>query len=228
MPASSPIRPSRSPRCSRRRRDRRRCCRIAHMTRREVQWQRETKERVGIVGVGRMGLAMLKHLVKHGYPVTACDLDDEAAGQGARGRRHDGQDSPAELARAADFVILGVGYDDEVNAVVLRRRRTARRSRAGLDHRGVVDRLARYRQAIEQRAQAQGHRRARRTDLPRTLRGRRGHAAGAGRRQARRGRARARGLRLLLLGLRPSRRCRPRPGRQDHEQPAALDQCRRA
>ena len=30
----------------------------------------ETKERVGIVGVGRMGLAMLKHLVKHGYPVT--------------------------------------------------------------------------------------------------------------------------------------------------------------
>jgi len=36
----------------------------------------ETKDRVGIVGVGRMGLAMLKHLVKHGYPVTACDLDD--------------------------------------------------------------------------------------------------------------------------------------------------------
>ena len=37
----------------------------------------ETKDRVGIVGVGRMGLAMLKHLVKHGYPVTACDLDDK-------------------------------------------------------------------------------------------------------------------------------------------------------
>jgi 3-hydroxyisobutyrate dehydrogenase-like beta-hydroxyacid dehydrogenase len=34
-----------------------------------------TKERVGIVGVGRMGLAMLKHLVRHGYQVTACDLD---------------------------------------------------------------------------------------------------------------------------------------------------------
>ena len=33
------------------------------------------KERVGIVGVGRMGLAMLKHLVKKGYAVTACDLD---------------------------------------------------------------------------------------------------------------------------------------------------------
>jgi 3-hydroxyisobutyrate dehydrogenase-like beta-hydroxyacid dehydrogenase len=36
-----------------------------------------TKERVGIVGVGRMGLAMLKHLVKRGYPVTACDIDNK-------------------------------------------------------------------------------------------------------------------------------------------------------
>ena len=32
------------------------------------------KARVGIVGAGRMGLAMLKHLVKHGYSVTACDI----------------------------------------------------------------------------------------------------------------------------------------------------------
>ena len=35
------------------------------------------KERIGVVGVGRMGLAMLKHLVKHGYAVTACDLDEK-------------------------------------------------------------------------------------------------------------------------------------------------------
>src|ERR1041384_7784092 len=33
------------------------------------------KSRVGIVGAGRMGLAMLKHLVKHGHPVIVCDLD---------------------------------------------------------------------------------------------------------------------------------------------------------
>ena len=75
------------------------------------------KERVGIVGVGRMGLAMLKHLVKKGYAVTACDLDAKQltlareAGAGVA-------DSPAALARSADFVILGVGYTDEVNAVV--------------------------------------------------------------------------------------------------------------
>jgi 3-hydroxyisobutyrate dehydrogenase len=75
-------------------------------------------ERVGIVGVGRMGLAMLKHLVKHGYRVTACDIDEKqmasARAVGAAAAR-----TPAELARAADIVIIGVGYDDEVNAVAL-------------------------------------------------------------------------------------------------------------
>jgi 3-hydroxyisobutyrate dehydrogenase len=77
-----------------------------------------TKERVGIVGVGRMGLAMLKHLVKHGYQVTAYDVDtkqlDKARDAGAATVK-----SPAEVARAASFVIIGVGYDDEVNEVVL-------------------------------------------------------------------------------------------------------------
>src|ERR1700739_4953073 len=75
------------------------------------------KERIGIVGVGRMGLAMLKHLVRHGYQVTACDLD---AGQIAKAREAGaaGAPTPAALAKAADFVILGVGYTDEVNAVV--------------------------------------------------------------------------------------------------------------
>jgi len=38
----------------------------------------EKNERVGIVGVGRMGLAMLRHLVKKGYTVTACDVSAEA------------------------------------------------------------------------------------------------------------------------------------------------------
>jgi 3-hydroxyisobutyrate dehydrogenase-like beta-hydroxyacid dehydrogenase len=76
-----------------------------------------TKERIGIVGVGRMGLAMLKHLVKHGYAVTACDIDetqrDKAREAGAAIAA-----TPAALGKATDFVILGVGYTDEVNAVV--------------------------------------------------------------------------------------------------------------
>jgi 3-hydroxyisobutyrate dehydrogenase len=75
------------------------------------------KERVGIVGVGRMGLAMLKHLVKHGYTVTACDLDGAQLAK-AREAGAASAGSPAELAKSSDFVILGVGYTDEVNAVV--------------------------------------------------------------------------------------------------------------
>ena len=35
----------------------------------------KTNEQIGVVGVGRMGLAIVKHLIKHGYPVTAYDID---------------------------------------------------------------------------------------------------------------------------------------------------------
>ena len=78
----------------------------------------DAKERVGIIGVGRMGLAMAKHLIKHGYPLMVCDINQESLNKaqqmGAAVAR-----TPAELGRAATFVILGVGYDEEVNAVVL-------------------------------------------------------------------------------------------------------------
>jgi len=77
----------------------------------------EKKERVGIVGVGRMGLAMLKHLVKHGHQVTACDLDakqlDKAREAGAAT-----VETPDEIPREVRFVIVGVGYDAEVNEVI--------------------------------------------------------------------------------------------------------------
>jgi 3-hydroxyisobutyrate dehydrogenase-like beta-hydroxyacid dehydrogenase len=78
----------------------------------------ERKARIGIVGVGRMGLAMLKHLVKHGYQVTACDIDEKQLAK-ARDAGAATAKTPAEVARAADFVVVAVGYDDEVNQVVL-------------------------------------------------------------------------------------------------------------
>jgi 3-hydroxyisobutyrate dehydrogenase-like beta-hydroxyacid dehydrogenase len=78
----------------------------------------EKRENVGIVGVGRMGLAMLKHLVRHGYPVIAYDIDakqlDKAREAGATVAP-----SVAEVGAAAGFVILGVGYDEEVRDVML-------------------------------------------------------------------------------------------------------------
>jgi 3-hydroxyisobutyrate dehydrogenase-like beta-hydroxyacid dehydrogenase len=76
------------------------------------------KPRIGIVGVGRMGLAMLKHLVKHGHPVTACDISAKQC-EAAQAAGATIVMTPAEVGKASDFVIIGVGYDDEVEAVML-------------------------------------------------------------------------------------------------------------
>jgi 3-hydroxyisobutyrate dehydrogenase len=80
----------------------------------------QAKERVGIIGVGRMGLAMAKHLIKHGYPLIACDIDENNVAK-ARDAGAEIAKTPAALGKTATFVILGVGYDDEVNEVVLGR-----------------------------------------------------------------------------------------------------------
>jgi 3-hydroxyisobutyrate dehydrogenase-like beta-hydroxyacid dehydrogenase len=73
------------------------------------------RERVGIIGVGRMGLAMAKHVINHGYPLTACDTNADNV-EKARQLGAAIAATPAELGRTTRFVILGVGYDDEVNA----------------------------------------------------------------------------------------------------------------
>ncbi len=76
------------------------------------------KEKVGIVGVGRMGFAMLKHLVNKGFDVTAYDLSAEAMKASRDAGAHT-VSSAAEVGKASSFVIIGVGYDNEVNEVVL-------------------------------------------------------------------------------------------------------------
>ena len=75
------------------------------------------KARVGIVGAGRMGLSMLRHLVKKGYAVTVCDISDKQR-EAAKAAGAAIAPSPAAVGRTSDVVILGVGYDDEVNDVV--------------------------------------------------------------------------------------------------------------
>jgi 3-hydroxyisobutyrate dehydrogenase-like beta-hydroxyacid dehydrogenase len=76
------------------------------------------KEKVGIVGTGRMGLAITKHLIKHGYDVVAHDVDAKAL-DAARSAGATTAKSPAEVGKAARFVIVAVGYDDEAAAVML-------------------------------------------------------------------------------------------------------------
>jgi 3-hydroxyisobutyrate dehydrogenase-like beta-hydroxyacid dehydrogenase len=76
------------------------------------------KERVGIVGVGRMGQAMTKHLIKHGYAVLAQDIEPRAL-EAARAAGAETAATPADVGKACKFVIVAVGFDDEAAAVIL-------------------------------------------------------------------------------------------------------------
>ena len=76
------------------------------------------KENIGIVGIGRMGQAMAKHLIKHGYAVLAQDIEPKAV-EAARALGAETAKTPAEVGKACKFVIVAVGYDDEAEAVML-------------------------------------------------------------------------------------------------------------
>jgi 3-hydroxyisobutyrate dehydrogenase-like beta-hydroxyacid dehydrogenase len=65
-----------------------------------------------------MGLAMAKHLLKHGYGVAACDLDPTQC-DAARAAGAHVVDTAADVGRTSRFVIIAVGYDKEAQAVVL-------------------------------------------------------------------------------------------------------------
>ncbi len=77
-----------------------------------------SKEKVGIVGTGRMGLAIAKHLIKHGHAVVAQDID-AAALDAVRAAGAETVTTPAEVGKAAQFVIVAVGYDEEASSVML-------------------------------------------------------------------------------------------------------------
>jgi 3-hydroxyisobutyrate dehydrogenase-like beta-hydroxyacid dehydrogenase len=76
------------------------------------------KEKIGVVGTGRMGQAMVRHLIKNGYPVMAQDIEPAAA-NAARALGAEAAKTPAEVGKACKFVIIAVGYDDEATAVML-------------------------------------------------------------------------------------------------------------
>jgi 3-hydroxyisobutyrate dehydrogenase len=76
-----------------------------------------SKELIGIVGVGRMGLAIVKHLKSHDYPSIVCDLSEERCAEAAEaGAAVVG--TPAEIAKVSKFIIIAVGFDDEATAVI--------------------------------------------------------------------------------------------------------------
>jgi 3-hydroxyisobutyrate dehydrogenase-like beta-hydroxyacid dehydrogenase len=73
--------------------------------------------KIGIVGLGRMGLPMGQHLLAKRFAVSGCDPAPQA-----RDRAKDlgiaVLGSPHEVAQASDLVLVVVGFDDEVETVV--------------------------------------------------------------------------------------------------------------
>jgi 3-hydroxyisobutyrate dehydrogenase-like beta-hydroxyacid dehydrogenase len=75
------------------------------------------KPRLGYVGVGLMGLPMVKHLLPRGYAVKAYDIVpaqiEAARAAGARGAA-----SPADAATGVDFVLLNLPTNEAVERAV--------------------------------------------------------------------------------------------------------------
>lgn len=74
--------------------------------------------RVGMIGLGKMGFPMVRHLRKAGFEVAAFDISPDARKQ-AEGVGVKVLASPKAVAAEADFVIVVVGFDSEAEAVVL-------------------------------------------------------------------------------------------------------------
>ncbi len=73
--------------------------------------------RVGMIGLGKMGLPMARHLREHGFEVTAYDINPSAcASAGKLGIKVAA--TAKAVAADSDFVIVVVGFDGEVERVV--------------------------------------------------------------------------------------------------------------
>jgi 3-hydroxyisobutyrate dehydrogenase-like beta-hydroxyacid dehydrogenase len=74
-------------------------------------------ETVGVIGAGRMGQPIIGHLVRKGLAVVAHDVDglkrDRVEALGARWA-----DAPAALAGQCQVILLCVGYDRDVQALL--------------------------------------------------------------------------------------------------------------
>lgn len=74
-------------------------------------------ETVGLIGLGKMGNPMARHLIARGFKVVGCDPVAEA-GAKARALGVRIVRSPREAAQAAELVVIVVGFESEVDEVV--------------------------------------------------------------------------------------------------------------
>ena len=87
--------------------------------------------RVGIVGLGKMGHPMARHLRRAGFDVAAHDIDESARGAAERAGIAVVAD-PRAVAERSDFVIIVVGFDKEAETVLLGPDGIASAARPGL------------------------------------------------------------------------------------------------
>src|SRR5436190_12695713 len=74
-------------------------------------------KRVGVIGLGKMGMPMTRHLLAKGHEVTAFDLQSDAVERAVKLGARPGQ-GPRAVAAASELVIVVVGFDNEVMDVV--------------------------------------------------------------------------------------------------------------
>jgi 3-hydroxyisobutyrate dehydrogenase-like beta-hydroxyacid dehydrogenase len=74
--------------------------------------------RVGVIGLGKMGFPIARHLRNGGFDVVAYDISESACEQAERAAIAV-EISPRAVAAAADFVIVVVGFDSEAESVLL-------------------------------------------------------------------------------------------------------------
>jgi 3-hydroxyisobutyrate dehydrogenase-like beta-hydroxyacid dehydrogenase len=77
----------------------------------------ERIDRVGVIGLGKMGLPMARHIAAAGWRVAGCD-PAPAARRAAAAAGVEVLASPAAVADASDLVIVVVGFDAQVDAVL--------------------------------------------------------------------------------------------------------------
>jgi 3-hydroxyisobutyrate dehydrogenase-like beta-hydroxyacid dehydrogenase len=78
----------------------------------------EERTTVGVLGAGRMGLPIIGHLVRNGFPVLVYDVDaGKEAAVGERGARF--VRSPDEISAACGTVLVCVGYEEQLRETLL-------------------------------------------------------------------------------------------------------------